>query len=204
MSQTTLVLLPQTQYSANLPSASGMGSVYQNTLTITSMSSGVIGVGQIVTGNGIATNTVIAGRVTGAGGVGTYTVSPGITNAPVTIVTTSGHSNAYPVVGQPKPAAAYYLSNKEVQTVNVNVSSLIGNVIVEASLYSEPSMESAEPSNWFTVYKLVANAAAINGSPEQVASTTSVGVNIRGNFVWIRARIEDFAGGLVNWVKVSY
>lgn len=204
MSQTTLVLLPQTHYSANLPPASGMGSVYQNTLTVTSISSGVIGIGQIVSGNGIATNTVVAARVTGAGGVGTYTVSPGITNSPVTIITTSGQSNAYPVIGQPKPAAAYYLSNKEIQTVNVDVSNLIGNVVVEASLYAEPSNEAAEPSNWFTVYKLVANAAATNGSPEQVASTTSVGINIRGNFIWMRARIEDFGGGIVNWVKVSY
>jgi hypothetical protein len=205
MSQTTtLILLPQTHYNGQTPPASGIASIYQDVLTITSVNKGVFGIGQILTGNGVTSGTTIVARVTGAGGVGTYTVTPGITNTPTTIVSTSGLSKSYPVIGERKPAAAYYLGNKDLQTINISTTTLTGNVIVEASLYTEPSDGAHEASDWFTVYKLVANAAAVSGSPEQLASTASIGANINGNFVWIRARIEDFSFGTLNWVKVTY
>ena len=57
-------------------SASITGSISGATLDVTAVSSGIIAVGQTVTGTGIASNTTITGFVSGTnGGVGTYTVS---------------------------------------------------------------------------------------------------------------------------------
>jgi hypothetical protein len=51
------------------------GSISTTTLTVTSVQSGTIAVGQAIFGQGIAQNTVITALGTGTGGTGTYTVS---------------------------------------------------------------------------------------------------------------------------------
>ena len=63
-------------------SASITGSISGATLDVTAVSSGIIAVGQTITGTGIASNTTIIGFVSGTnGGVGTYTVSNSLTSA---------------------------------------------------------------------------------------------------------------------------
>jgi hypothetical protein len=54
------------------------------------------------------------------------------------------------------------------------------------------------------VYELVANANAASGSEPYDSSDASIYTNIEGNFVYMRAKIVDFAGGVVNFVKLSY
>lgn len=109
-------------------------------------------------------------------------------------VYSSGAGNAvYTVTGNTQPAAAYYLGNKDLQTVNINLNSVTGNIVIEASLATIP-----EDTDWFRVYELAANNAA------NVNANSSVYTNINGNFVHIRAKVEDFANGIVNFVKVSY
>ncbi len=51
------------------------GSISSTTLTVTSVQSGTIAVGQAIFGQGVAQNSVITALGTGSGGVGTYTVS---------------------------------------------------------------------------------------------------------------------------------
>lgn len=53
------------------------GSIAGSVLTVTSVASGVLAVGQTITGVGVAANTLITARGTGTGGVGTYQVSGG-------------------------------------------------------------------------------------------------------------------------------
>jgi hypothetical protein len=74
-----------------------------------------------------------------------------------------------------------------------------GNITIEASLATSPS-----DGDWFKVYELEANANAASDSPPQIASNASVYTNIDGNFVYMRAKVVDFNGGLVNFVKLSY
>jgi DNA topoisomerase IA len=74
-----------------------------------------------------------------------------------------------------------------------------GNITIEASLATTPSS-----TDWFKVYELVANANAASNSAPQIASNASVYTNVNGNFVYMRARVVDFQGGLVNFVKLSY
>lgn len=66
--------------SANVPGASAVGSITGNTLTITSLSSGTIAVGQFVTGTATGTGAISAGTQitslgTGVGGTGTYLIN---------------------------------------------------------------------------------------------------------------------------------
>jgi hypothetical protein len=51
------------------------GSISGTTLTVSLVSQGFVGIGQTISGTGIAANTTITALGTGAGGTGTYTVS---------------------------------------------------------------------------------------------------------------------------------
>ena len=70
---------------SNPSSATFTGSISTTTLTVTSVLSGTIAVGQAIFGANIAQNTVITALGTGTGGVGTYTVSDSQTTASTTI-----------------------------------------------------------------------------------------------------------------------
>jgi hypothetical protein len=66
------------------------GSITNSTLTVTAVSSGVLAVGQSITGTGIAANTSITAFGTGTGGVGTYAVSTFPTTNPTGSITITG------------------------------------------------------------------------------------------------------------------
>jgi hypothetical protein len=51
------------------------GSIASTTLTVTAVSVGVLQVGSVITGTGIAVGTIITALGTGTGGIGTYTVN---------------------------------------------------------------------------------------------------------------------------------
>jgi hypothetical protein len=51
------------------------GSIAGTTLTVTAVASGIVAVGQPVTGAGVSANTIITALGTGTGGTGTYTIN---------------------------------------------------------------------------------------------------------------------------------
>jgi len=122
-----------------------------------------------------------------------------LTLLPQTTYDGGGTGNIYTVTGNAQPAAAYYLGNQDLQTVNIKLSGASANIVIEASLNSNSSN-----AEWFKVYELVANANSATGSDTFDASNASIYTNIEGNFVYLRAKIVDFAGGVVNFVKLSY
>ena len=118
---------------------------------------------------------------------------------PETSYVNPGNGASYTVTGNSQPAAAYYLGNRDLQTVNTKLTNCTGNIVVEASLATTPGS-----TDCFQVYQLTANANATPNSAPQIASNASVYTNIEGNFVYLRAKIVDFAGGTVQFVKLSY
>lgn len=118
---------------------------------------------------------------------------------PQTTFANVGNVSSYTVTGNRQQAAAYYLGNRDLQTVALSTVGVTGNIFIEASLATDPSID-----DWFDVYELEANANAANGSPSKIASTTSLGVNVEGNFVWMRAKVEDFSSGIIQYIKLSY
>ncbi len=118
---------------------------------------------------------------------------------PQTAYVNPGNGAPYTVTGNSQPAAAYYLGNKDLQTVNINLTNCTGNITIEASLATTPGS-----GDWFKVYELEANANAAANSAPEIASNASMYTNVNGNFVYLRAKVVDFQGGLVNFVKLSY
>ena len=118
---------------------------------------------------------------------------------PQTTYDNPGNGAPYTVTGNSQPGASYIIAPRSLQTVNINLTNCTGNITIEASLATTPSS-----TDWFKVYELEANANAAANSAPQIASNASVYTNINGNFVYMRAKVVDFEGGLVNFVKLSY
>jgi hypothetical protein len=118
---------------------------------------------------------------------------------PQTTYVNPGNGASYTVTGNSQPAAAYYLGNKDLQTVNISLTNCTGNITIEASLATTPGS-----NDWFKVYELEANANAAANSAPEIASNAAMYTNVNGNFVYIRAKVKDFEGGIVNFVKLSY
>jgi hypothetical protein len=112
---------------------------------------------------------------------------------PQTTYDGGGTANVYTVTGNAQPAAAYYLGNQDLQTITYSFTNVTGNLEIEATLATEPGS-----GDWFKVYEVEAD----NNS--NTNSTTTSFQNITGNFVYIRAKIADFANGVVQYVKISY
>jgi hypothetical protein len=118
---------------------------------------------------------------------------------PQTAYVNPGNAAPYTVTGNSQPGASYIIAPRSLQTVNINLTNCTGNITIEASLATTPA-----DGDWFKVYELEANANAASNSAPQIASNASVYTNIDGNFVYMRAKVVDFNGGLVNFVKLSY
>ena len=96
------------------------------------------------------------------------------------------------VTGNAFPAASYYISSQDLQTVTWSISSFVATLVVQASLVDTPTTN----NDWFTVMNVVYNDPA--------GTTINSFNNVIGNYVWIRARITNFTQGTLNHVKVSY
>lgn len=101
------------------------------TLTITAVTTGQISVGQILTGSGIASNTVVTAFKTGTGGAGTYSVSTSQTVASTTI------SASNKVI-----KAGFNISSYPGLTFNVQASTASGLVATDGTVKTVTSFMS--------------------------------------------------------------
>lgn len=97
----------------------GSGSQAGTILTVTTVTSGQFGIGQVLSGTGVLPNTVITALGSGSGTAGTYTVSQSSTVAPGTVITAtpntlgdaigtaSGYSNVEIDFGAPATGGAF-------------------------------------------------------------------------------------------------
>lgn len=118
---------------------------------------------------------------------------------PQTAYVNPGNGAPYTVTGNSQPAAAYYLGNRDLQTVNISLTNCTGNIVLEATLATTPG-----DNDWFKVYELEANAYAPSNTAPQIASNARMYTNVEGNFVYMRAKVEGFSNGGVNYIKLSY
>jgi len=80
----------------------------------------------------------------------------------------------------------YYQGRGGVQTIGVDVDEFDGQIIIEATLDSDP-----DSAGWF-------DALSFNDSTVQRSES------VIGNFTWVRARVRDFAAGTINAITVNY
>ena len=93
--------------------------------------------------------------------------------------------------GDQQQAANYYGGFGDLQTVAFYLLNFQGLIRIKATLDQNPIND----ASWFEVesFDAVATARTINFSR-----------NITGNFVWIRARVEDFSAGTITKLALSY
>lgn len=108
---------------------------------------------------------------------------------PQTTYDGGGTAAVYSLTSNAQPAAAYYLGNKDLQTVNIKTTSFTGNIVIQATLSANKATD-----EYFDVYRL----------DDCANSNISMYTNIDGNFVYMRAKIEDFQWGVVQFIKLSY
>jgi hypothetical protein len=118
---------------------------------------------------------------------------------PQTAYVNPGNGAPYTVTSNSQPGAGYYLGNRDLQTVNISLTSCVGNIVIEATLATTPN-----DIDWFKVYELEANAFAPANSAPQIASNASMYTNVEGNFVYLRAKVVGFQNGAVDFIKLSY
>jgi hypothetical protein len=90
--------------------------------------------------------------------------------------------------GQIQQAASFYLGNKDLQTVTWSLTGVSATIKIQATLAESPT-----DNDWFTVYNLVASNLS------QMSFT-----NVQGNFVYVRAVVQNFTTGVIQNIKVSY
>ncbi len=97
-------------------------------------------------------------------------------------------SNPVEVIGEKKEAAAYYLANRDLQTITWHFSgTFVGDCKIQASLVTDPSTD-----DWFDVYTI------------DTSSTKDGYHNQTGNFVWLRAVVSGWTQGTIQLVSASY
>lgn len=87
-------------------------------------------------------------------------------------------------------AADYYRLTNTSQTIIFNINDFEGNITIQGTLVKDPI-----DIEWVDLYELPNDSSAI---------TINSSTTITGNYVWIRARVTNFAGGVINYVTVSY
>jgi hypothetical protein len=90
----------------------------------------------------------------------------------------------------PVPAANYYGGQGNLQTITYRVTGFSGRIIMQASLN-----DMVDQAHWFDIDTYDRTTEII---------TDYHPVNITGNFTWLRARIELFDAGEIQFITVSY
>jgi hypothetical protein len=99
--------------------------------------------------------------------------------------------------GTKQQAAAYYLANRDLQTISWNLGTVpnpvfIGNIYIQASIATDPTLD----SDWFTVYQL-----DVTPGVQNVQQGFN---NLVGNYVWLRATVRNWTQGVISLVAASY
>src|SRR5262249_50801148 len=96
------------------------GSISGTTLTVTSLTAGSLGIGEVLTGAGITPGTTIIGFGTGTGATGTYTVS-----SSQTVASESMASGALDANGRPDAQATFSGSFDDTGAIAVTASKIL-------------------------------------------------------------------------------
>jgi hypothetical protein len=93
--------------------------------------------------------------------------------------------------GIDQQAANYYGGFGDLQTVAFFLLNFQGRVRIQATLDQQPVSDAV----WFDIEDFDSVGSA---------TTDNFARNITGNFVWIRARVEDFTAGTITKLMLSY
>lgn len=161
------------------------GSISGTTLTVASVISGVLAVGSLVSGDGIASGVIITALGTGTGGTGTYTVNKS-QNAPVTQIT----ANSIPFnheegVNDGLNSMTSFIASSDFDLVDGDQFILTKRIIPDISFTGSTA---ALPEVTMTIKPRNFPGNAYSNSDSQTVIETSVDIYTEQIFLRARAR----------------
>lgn len=119
----------------------------------------------------------------------------------------------------PVKGEGYYNGTDGIHTIQINISQFEGKIEIQGSLMSQPT-----ENDWFVVslsskilnentftidttglisnvYNTANNLSTLNYT---TPTSTTVILNLLGNFVWLRAKISDFNQGTISSIKYNF
>lgn len=88
-------------------------------------------------------------------------------------------------------AADYYRGRgASTQTITFDLNNFLGRIVLEATLDTEPTA-----ATWFETYRIDNLELPLTDRRPQT---------VLGNFVWMRARIELFEAGTIEYITITY
>ena len=76
---------------------------------------------------------------------------------PETVYINPGNGAPYTVTGNSQPAAAYYLGNRDLQTVNTKLTNCTGNIVIDLRAINRRALDNTNSEN--VRYQLIARIA---------------------------------------------
>lgn len=136
------------------------GSISGTTLTVTAVASGIIGVGQLLTGTGVQASTYISALGSGTGGTGTYTVTVSQIAASQTIDSTepavsySSQLGAFTIASSTVGAASTITFGSGALATSLKLTEATGAVLSQGADAADPEtfMDNVivQTQNWAT------------------------------------------------------
>ena len=194
-SQTPAVTNGQLALNGTLTSAGfvGTGSISGTTLTITVVSSGVISLGQAVSGAGVLNGATVIGNLTGTGGVGTYLLSTSQTLSSTTI-----YGNAVATLDTARRVLFTTVSDESAKTIYITGTDWAGDTINE-SLTGPAATTGYTALDYKTVTKIYVSAAftgAVTVGTTTVASSPWVRMD---EYALAQSAMQATVSGTVNY-----
>jgi len=194
-SQTPAVTNGQLALNGTLASAGfvGTGSISNTTLTITAVSSGVISLGQAVSGAGVLNGATVIGNLTGTGGAGTYLLSTSQTLSSTTI-----YGNAIATLDTARRVLFTTVSDESAKTIYITGTDWAGDTISE-SLTGPAATTGYTVLDYKTVTKIYVSAAftgAVTVGTTTVASSPWVRMD---EYALAQSAMQATVSGTVNY-----
>ena len=104
-----------------------------------------------------------------------------------------GDSSTETVTGEKFKGDGYYGRSDGFHTVQYTLNGFIGTVEIQATLAVDPTAD-----DWFTVYTQAYPVSNDEGT------TGSFVTNFTGNYVWIRAYINNWTDGTINKIQLNH
>lgn len=125
------------------------------------------------------------------------------------ILSATTYDDESTITGEKFKGDGYYGSNDGLHTVAWKINSFVGTIKIQGSLASTPTS-----SDWFDIklsgtgeYSIDTTGKVVQNNISSVAyssaTTTNAVYNFTGNYVWVRAVIENFSAGTVNSIHMN-
>ena len=182
---------PLRQYPQAVNNTIFTGSISGTTLTVTAITTGVLAVGDVISGTGITANTIIVALGTGTGGLGTYTVDTSQTALSTTISTNGYLYNQESGVDDDVYPMNSYISSSDFDIGDGEQFTLIKRIIPDVEFSGSDLTIDPNPGVLLTMRPRNFPGSSYSNSPIGVVITTNV-TNYTDQ-VFVRARARQMA-----------